>query len=220
MIHRRIIVTLAALLDSAYTSSSWASSGPVHDEPEPGGRVLAHQPVDHAIGYDLVGNLDAQEAARLRVTRRRESRKTDARKGAHMRLSLVLFAALVGAIPAWAHHSFGATFDANKPVTITGVLTKVQWTNPHSHIYLDVKDKDGAVVAWTFEGYPSVVLSRTGWTRDETMKIGDTLTVFGWRARDNSPFALGREVTLPGGKPLYFGPPAGTGEGPSVAPRN
>ncbi|PYR23993.1 MAG: hypothetical protein DMF92_23570, partial [Acidobacteria bacterium] len=145
--------------------------------------VLTHQPVDHAIGCDLVGNLDAPEAARLRVTRRRESRKTDARKGAHMRLSLVLLAVLVGAIPAWAHHSFGATFDASKPVTITGVLTKVQWTNPHSHIYLDVKDKDGGVVAWTFEGYPSVVLARTGWTRDETMKIGDTLTVFGWRAR-------------------------------------
>jgi hypothetical protein len=192
---------------------------PVH-EPEPGRRVLAHQLLAHAIGYDLVGNLDAREAARLRVTRQRESRKTDARKGAHMRLSLVLFAALVGAIPAWAHHSFGATFDANKPVTITGVLTKVQWTNPHSHIYLDVKDKDGAVVAWTFEGYPSVVLYRTGWTRDETMKIGDTLTVFGWRARDNSPFALGREVTLPGGKPLYFGPPSGTGEGSPVAPGN
>jgi len=137
-----------------------------------------------------------------------------------MRLSLVLFAALVGALPAWAHHSFGATFDANKPVTITGVLTKVQWTNPHSHIYLDVKDQDGAVVAWTFEGYPSVVLYRTGWTRDETVKIGDTLTVSGWRARDNSPFALGREVLLPGGKPLYFGPPAGTGEGPVVAPGN
>ena len=137
-----------------------------------------------------------------------------------MRLSLVLLVALVGAIPAWAHHSFGATFDGNKPVTITGVLTKVQWTNPHSHIYVDVKDKDGAVVAWTFEGYPSVVLYRTGWTRDETMKIGDTVTVSGWRARDNSPFALGREVTLPGGKRLDFGPPAGTGEGAPVAPGN
>jgi hypothetical protein len=87
-------------------------------------------------------------------------------------------------------------------------------------MYLDVKDKDGAVVAWMFEGYPSVVLSRTGWTRDQTIKIGDTLTVFGWRARDKSPFALGREVTLADGKRLFFGPPAGTGEGPAVAPGN
>jgi hypothetical protein len=137
-----------------------------------------------------------------------------------MRLSLVLLVALVGAIPARAHHSFGATFDGTKPVTITGVLTRVQWTNPHSHLYLDVKDGNGAVVAWTFEGYPSVVLYRTGWTRDQTVKIGDTVTVFGWRARDNSPFALAREVTLPGGKRLFFGPPAGTGEGPAVAPGN
>ncbi|HEY3157849.1 MAG TPA: DUF6152 family protein [Vicinamibacterales bacterium] len=105
----------------------------------------------------------------------------------------MLVVAIGGAMPAWAHHSFGATFDANTPVTITGVLTRVQWTNPHSHIFLDVKDKDGAVVAWMFEGYPSVVLSRIGWTRDQTMKIGDTVTVFGWRARDHSPFALGRE---------------------------
>ena len=134
--------------------------------------------------------------------------------------SFALFAALIGAAPVWAHHSFGATFDANKPVTITGVLTKVQWTNPHSHLYLDVKDKDGSVVAWVFEGYPSVVLYRTGWSRDGTIKTGDTLTVVGWGARDDSPFALGREVTLPDGKHLYFGPPAGTGEGPCVAPGN
>jgi hypothetical protein len=137
-----------------------------------------------------------------------------------MRVSLVLLVAIAGGVPIWAHHSFGATFDVNKPVTITGTLSKVQWTNPHSHIYLDVKDKDGAVVGWTFEGFPSVVLYRTGWTRDETIKVGDTLTVAGWRARDNSPFALAREVTLPGGKRLFFGPPAGTGEGPPVAPGN
>ena len=137
-----------------------------------------------------------------------------------MRLILAWFVAFAGAIPAWAHHSFGATFDANKPVTITGVLTKIQFTNPHSHFYLDVKGTDGAVVAWSFEGYPSVVLYRTGWAPDKTVKFGDTLTVSGWRARDNSAFAQAREVTLPDGKRLFFGPPAGTGEGAPVAPGN
>jgi hypothetical protein len=135
-----------------------------------------------------------------------------------MRLSLVLVVALAGVMPARAHHSFGATFDVNRPVTVTGTLTKVQWTNPHSHIYLDVTGQDGRVVSWTIEGYPPVVLYRTGWKRDETVKIGDTLTVTGWRARDGSPLAQGREVTLPGGARLFFGPPAGTGEGPAVAP--
>ena len=127
-------------------------------------------------------------------------------------VTLVLVAWLQPA-PAHAHHSFGVVYDANQPVTLTGTVTKFEWTNPHSHLFIDVKDNSGKVVSWTLEGYPATVLSRTGWKRDETVKIGDTVTIFGWRARDGSPLAHLRQATLPDGRKLFFGPPAGTGEG-------
>jgi hypothetical protein len=116
-----------------------------------------------------------------------------------------------------AHHSFGVAFDVTKPVTVTGVITAIEWMNPHSHVYMDVKEKSGKIVKWKFEGYPPNVLSRTGWKKDVTIKVGDTITIFGWRARDGTPFAHLREVTLADGRRLFFGPPAGTGEGAPVA---
>jgi len=112
-----------------------------------------------------------------------------------------------------AHHSFGAEYDSTKPVTLTGVITKVEWTNPHSYFFLDVKDAKGNVANWKLEGYPPSVLSRTGWKKDVTMKTGDTVTVFGWHARDGTNWAHSREVTFADGKKLFFGPPAGTGDG-------
>lgn len=123
----------------------------------------------------------------------------------------------VAAAPVVAHHSFGVAFDAEKTVTLTGTITKIEWTNPHTHLYADVKDDAGRVVSWKFEGYPPPVLSRTGWKRDVTVKVGDTITMFGYRARDGSAFAHLREVTLADGKRLFFGPPPGTGEGGAVA---
>jgi len=112
-----------------------------------------------------------------------------------------------------AHHSFGAEFDANKPITLKGVVTKVEWTNPHSHFSLAVTDDKGRTATWVLTGYTVNALYRTGWKKDVTMKIGDTVTIFGWRARDGSNSAHAREVTFADGKKLFYGPPAGTGEG-------
>jgi len=118
---------------------------------------------------------------------------------------LLLFAVL--------HHSFGAEYDVNQPITLTGTLTAIEWTNPHTHFFIDVKDAKGNVVNWKFEGYNPSVLVRTGWRKDVTMKVGDVITVFGWRARDGGNWAHSREITLPNGKKMFFGPPAGTGDG-------
>jgi Family of unknown function (DUF6152) len=132
---------------------------------------------------------------------------------------LLLTFVLTLAVPlVQAHHSFGAEYDANKPITISGVVTKVDWTNPHSYFFLDVTDAKGTVANWKFEGYPPNVLYRTGWKRAVTLKPGDQITVFGWLARDGSNWAHSREVTFADGKKLFFGPPAGTGDGGSTPP--
>lgn len=125
---------------------------------------------------------------------------------------------LLNSTPSWAHHSFGAEYDGTKPVTLTGVVSRIEWENPHIHFYLDVKDAAGKVTTWKFEGYPPSVLNRIGWKRGVTMKAGDTVTVFAWRARDGSDQGHSRQVTFADGKKLYSGPPAGTGDGGSTPP--
>ena len=120
------------------------------------------------------------------------------------------FLGLLLSAPSFAHHSFGAEYDDTKPVTITGVVTKLDWENPHIHFYLDVKDDAGNIVHWKFEGFPPNMLIRQGWRR-ETMKEGDVVSVYGWRARDRSNFAHSREVAWADGSKKTSGPPASTG---------
>jgi len=129
---------------------------------------------------------------------------------------VVIVALAMPGSPARAHHSFGAEYDVNQPVTITGVVTKIEWTNPHSFLFLDAVDASGTKATWKFEGYPPSALSRTGWKREVTVKPGDTITVFGWRARLGGTLAHSREVTFADGSKLFFGPPAGTGDGGAV----
>jgi hypothetical protein len=118
---------------------------------------------------------------------------------------------LLTALAAHAHHSFAAVFDGERGVTLTGTVAGVEWTNPHFHFSIDVQSDDGAVTQWRFEGYPPNMLVRQGWRRDVTLKPGDTVTVFGWLARDESRLGAARHVTWSDGRRLDAGPPAGTG---------
>jgi len=108
------------------------------------------------------------------------------------------------AIPALAHHAFAAEFDRQKPVTITGTVTKVEWANPHARFYVDAKDETGKVNNWDFElGSPNGLMRR-GWTRN-SLKIGDTVTVTGWRAKNAPHVANAGTVTLADGKKVFAG---------------
>ena len=129
---------------------------------------------------------------------------------------LVATAALTAAVPALAHHSFAAEFDGNKPVRITGALTKIEWTNPHSYFYVDVKDDDGAMVRWTCEAGSPGALSRRGFKRGD-LKLGDTIVVDGYLAKDGSHFMDARRVLLPDGR-VVSGASAGDG-GPAEPAR-
>jgi len=106
---------------------------------------------------------------------------------------------LLGALPALAHHSFAAEYDEKKPVKVTGIVKKVEWTNPHSRMYLDVKDASGKVTVWNFEFGSPNHLFRAGWNRN-TVKEGDQITVEGWGAKDGSHLAQTRQVILADGR--------------------
>ena len=116
---------------------------------------------------------------------------------------LIAVGLLVGGKAVLAHHSFAAEFDVNKPITLKGIVTKVEWTNPHAWIHINVKDEaTGMVTNWGAEMGPPHGLQRQGWRRD-TLKIGEEVTIAGSRARDGSNRMNARQVTLTstGGRP-------------------
>ena len=121
-----------------------------------------------------------------------------------MRLKyLALLAAIC--MPVWAHHSFAAEYDSSQLLTLTGVITKVEWTNPHIYIHLDVKDVSGKVTSWALEGYPPNTLKRTGFTKN-VLKEGDTVTITAYKAKDATNTGAGREVTFSDGSKKFAGP--------------
>ena len=112
------------------------------------------------------------------------------------------FGLLASAPSVLAHNAFAAEYDAQKPVTLKGAVSRVEWTNPHARFYVDVKDENGAVTTWNFELASPNVLVRNGWTR-HSLKIGDEVTVQGSLAKDGSKMANARIVTLADGRRVF-----------------
>jgi hypothetical protein len=125
-------------------------------------------------------------------------------KANFLSVSLVAGGLLLAALPVLAHHSFAAEYDSAKPVSLTGAVTKVEWMNPHARFYVDVKDESNKVTNWEFElGSPNGLM-RQGWTRN-SMKIGDTVVVDGFLAKDGAKLANARNVKLADGRKLFAG---------------
>jgi hypothetical protein len=129
------------------------------------------------------------------------------------RLAVVIY--LIGlfvwtaAAPAVAHHAFAAEFDASKPISLEGTITRMEWVNPHSWVHLDVTQPDGTVESWMVEGGPPTSLLRRGFTKKD-LPVGAKIFVEGYLAKDGSKKANGRDLTLVDGQKLFMGS-SGTG---------
>jgi hypothetical protein len=131
-----------------------------------------------------------------------------------MRIPVALFVLTFagGVLQIQAHHSFAAEYDASKAIRITGVISKVEWTNPHSYLYIDAKDEQGNLITWTCEGGAPNALSRRGF-RKNSIKLGDTVTIDGYGAKDGSHLMDARRITLSDGRSFYSGSPGDGGPG-------
>jgi hypothetical protein len=127
-----------------------------------------------------------------------------------LRLALAVVGfGLLSSIPVAAHHSFAAEFDGTKAIRLRGTLTKIEWTNPHTYFYIDVKDDSGNMINWGCEAGAPGALSRRGFKKGD-MKLGDTVIVDGYMAKDGSHLIDARRVTLPDGR-IVSGASAGDG---------
>jgi hypothetical protein len=131
---------------------------------------------------------------------------------------LAIVALLFGARTAVAHHAFAAEYDAKKPVTLTGKVTKIELINPHGWLYLDAVGPDGMMANWRVETNGPNALLRRGWRKD-TVQIGFDIVVQGFLAKDGSHTANGTSVTLPNGQKLFVGSSGGNGD-PSAPPKS
>ena len=110
-------------------------------------------------------------------------------------------ALLLSAGTAYAHHAFSRDFDRDKPVTLNGTVTRVQWTAPHVYTYIDVKDDQGKTANWKVEMGSPTALTKAGWTRTK-IKVGQMVTLTGWQAKNGTNFANAEEMTMPDGQKL------------------
>jgi hypothetical protein len=121
---------------------------------------------------------------------------------ARLFMAVVVGVSLAAAVVVRAHHSFAAQYDRNRPITLKGTVTKLEWTNPHIYFYMDVKETSGAIAKWAIEGGAPNTLYRAGWRKD-SLKIGEMVTVDGFLARDGSKLANLNVVTLADGRRVF-----------------
>jgi uncharacterized protein DUF6152 len=127
----------------------------------------------------------------------------------HLLVGLAAVSLTLAAAPLYAHHAFSSEFDADKPLELSGTVSKMEWVNPHAWIHIEVKKPDGKVEEWMIEGGTPNTLMRRGVSRD-TLKIGTEVKISGYQAKDGSNRANGRDITYPDGRKLFLGS-TGTG---------